>query len=233
MCVFSDAQPGPRSAVLAHRPDLLPQSADLSRLPTSKTRVLPIFHYALRPGGFLFLGDGRERVAAHRSVQPAGQEASDLPAARSRSRAPSAPVAVRAAADAARRQPARARDRGRARRCAGPPKRVCSSASRRPMSWSNGEATWSTTPRGTGDYLEAPPGQPSRHLLSLARKGLRLDLRAALQQAMETRQLATRERVPLEVGRDIQAGRHRRRAAARPRRRAVVPGSVRRCRPDR
>ena len=56
----------------------------------------------------------------------------------------------------------------------------------------------------TGNYLEAPPGQPSRHLLSLAHKSLRLDLRAALQQTVESGRRVTREGIALEVGRYIQ-----------------------------
>src|SRR5262245_39680151 len=32
---------------------------------------------------------------------------------------------------------------------------------------------------GTGKYLEAPPGRPSRALMAMARKGLRLPLRSA------------------------------------------------------
>ncbi len=64
----------------------------------------------------------------------------------------------------------------------------------------------------TGKYLEAPSGQPSRQLLAMARKGLRLDLRAALHEAVETRRPATRERI---VSRE-----RRSRAADRPDRRA-------------
>src|SRR5690606_36132383 len=38
----------------------------------------------------------------------------------------------------------------------------------------------------TGRFLEAPAGTPSRQLSALARKGLRIELRAALREAMET-----------------------------------------------
>ncbi len=38
----------------------------------------------------------------------------------------------------------------------------------------------------TGKYLEAPQGAPNRQLLAMARKGLRLDLRGALHEAMQT-----------------------------------------------
>ena len=49
------AQRHPRSAVLANRSRLLPQPADLFRV-GCQSQVIPIFHYALRPDGYLFLG---------------------------------------------------------------------------------------------------------------------------------------------------------------------------------
>ncbi|MGD6450567.1 PAS domain-containing protein, partial [Xanthomonas citri pv. citri] len=50
----------------------------------------------------------------------------------------------------------------------------------------------------TGKYLEAPVGLPSRQLLTLARRGLRLDLRSALREAIETRRPARRENLAIE-----------------------------------
>src|SRR5262249_60234980 len=53
---------------------------------------------------------------------------------------------------------------------------------------------------GTGKYLEAPPGRPSRALMGMARKGLRLPLRSALHEAGETQRTAVRDNVELEGG---------------------------------
>jgi len=50
----------------------------------------------------------------------------------------------------------------------------------------------------TGKYLEPPAGIPTRQLLTLARKGLRLDLRTAFREAVETGHSATREGVAVE-----------------------------------
>jgi two-component system CheB/CheR fusion protein len=50
----------------------------------------------------------------------------------------------------------------------------------------------------TGRYLEAPAGTPNRHLLAMARKGLRLELRSALQEATETGRTVKRTRVAVE-----------------------------------
>ena len=46
----------------------------------------------------------------------------------------------------------------------------------------------------TGKYLETPAGAPTRQLLALARKGLRLDLRTAFREAIETGRSASRAR---------------------------------------
>src|SRR5262249_61440359 len=51
---------------------------------------------------------------------------------------------------------------------------------------------------GTGKYLEAPPGRPSRALMGMARKGLRLPLRSALHEAVEAQRMAVRDNVELE-----------------------------------
>jgi two-component system CheB/CheR fusion protein len=51
----------------------------------------------------------------------------------------------------------------------------------------------------TGKYLEAQVGSPSRQILSMARRGLRLELRTALREAAERGQLIVRERVEIEL----------------------------------
>jgi two-component system CheB/CheR fusion protein len=51
----------------------------------------------------------------------------------------------------------------------------------------------------TGRYLEAAAGRPDRQLLAMARKGLRLDLRAALQETTKSQSRAERRGIPLDV----------------------------------
>jgi two-component system CheB/CheR fusion protein len=50
----------------------------------------------------------------------------------------------------------------------------------------------------TGKYLEPAPGLPNRQLIAMARRGLRLDLRNALREAVQTRRPVTRERISVE-----------------------------------
>src|SRR5262249_11976578 len=53
---------------------------------------------------------------------------------------------------------------------------------------------------GTGKYLEAPPGRPSRALMAMARKGLRPPLRSALHEAGDKQRTAVRDNVEVEGG---------------------------------
>ncbi|HET7847975.1 MAG TPA: CheR family methyltransferase [Pseudolabrys sp.] len=51
----------------------------------------------------------------------------------------------------------------------------------------------------TGKYLEPAAGLPNRQLIAMARRGLRLDLRNALREAIQTRRMVTRERIAVEL----------------------------------
>jgi two-component system CheB/CheR fusion protein len=51
----------------------------------------------------------------------------------------------------------------------------------------------------TGKYLEPATGLPDRQLIAMARRGLRLDLRAALREAVETHRAVQRERLTVEL----------------------------------
>jgi len=59
--------------------------------------------------------------------------------------------------------------------------------------------------QGTGRYLELPQGPPTRQLVAMARKGLRLDLRGALHEIATTRRTVVRDNVVIdEDGETIQ-----------------------------
>ncbi|HXR88358.1 MAG TPA: CheR family methyltransferase, partial [Stellaceae bacterium] len=51
----------------------------------------------------------------------------------------------------------------------------------------------------TGKYLEPAEGPPNRDLVTMARRGLRLDLRAALHRTRETGETTTLENIPVQV----------------------------------
>jgi two-component system, chemotaxis family, CheB/CheR fusion protein len=56
----------------------------------------------------------------------------------------------------------------------------------------------------TGKYLEPASGLPSRQLLAMARRGLRLDLRAAFREALEGRRHVERREIAIEIDDRIQ-----------------------------
>src|SRR5262249_50981075 len=56
----------------------------------------------------------------------------------------------------------------------------------------------------TGKYLERAAGMPTRQLFASARRGLRLELRSAFQEAMETRRTAIREGIAVEIDDRVQ-----------------------------
>jgi two-component system CheB/CheR fusion protein len=152
----------------------------------AQAQVIPTFHYALRPGGYLFLGtsenvsqfrglftpiDPKQRIfqsrddvvpSYHLSVLATGKLASgsepDL--GRSRSLAPSSLRHTIQAQIMDRFSPAH----------------VVVNAM--------GELIYLSG--RTGRYLEAPPGTLSRNVLSMARRGLQGQLRSALHRCVET-----------------------------------------------
>jgi two-component system CheB/CheR fusion protein len=163
-------------------------------------QIIPLFHYALRPGGFLFLGVS-ETIARHgeffvpedkshrifRRREDAGRPASLQPSVRGLSaRWPPRPAPPQA-------EPGRTVGLRQTVEAAifdkvVPPHLVV-----------NGDGNVVYQSARLGKYLEPAPGIPSRHLLALARFGLRFDLRVALREAAETQQRVVRPQVEVEV----------------------------------
>lgn len=166
-------------------------------------QVIPLFHYSLRPSGFLFLGvaesvtrhaelfapvDKAHRIFRRREVAPAAEMPRMLPASLAIRRhwpppAPSRPP-PRAGGIAELQQAASA--------CAAelfaPPHLLV-----------NADGNVVHQSAGLSRYLELPAGAPSHHLASLARRGLRPELRAALREAVETQRRVVRPRVVFEL----------------------------------
>jgi two-component system, chemotaxis family, CheB/CheR fusion protein len=167
--------------------------------PEFQSRVIPVFHFALKPGGYLFLGtsenisqygdlfhrvDRKQRLFQRRDhVATPLQFPLFVPGARTviggvvPQREPGTPTAnLRRVVES------------RVLETFAPPHVVV-----------NREGDIIHYSSRTGKYLEAAAGMPSRQLLALARRGLRLDLRSALQEAIETRRTTVREDVAVEI----------------------------------
>jgi two-component system CheB/CheR fusion protein len=167
-------------------------------------KVIPVFHYALRPAGFLFLGDSegisqnadlfvpldkKRRIFQRRDDVPSRV---DFPMFLPGLRFPVSnfdPKSDRVAAALTLRRTVEARVLDRFA-----PAHVVVNRDGEVIHYSS----------RTGKYLEAAAGQPNRQLLALARPGLRLDLRAALQEAMQTRRPVERQRAVVELDEHVQ-----------------------------
>lgn len=165
-------------------------------------QVIPTFHYALRPGGYLFLGSAenvgkfddlfapvekKHRIFRRRSdVVPPIRLPAMINALRPEKRweraAPRLPLG-----DSALRQAVDSQVLDRF----SPPHVVV-----------NGDGDVVYYSSRTGKYLEAPAGAPTPHLLTMARKGLRLDLRTLFHEAVETGRMVVREGVSVESDND-------------------------------
>ncbi len=157
--------------------------------PAAQERAVALMHFALREGGHLLLGNAEsvsnrddlfetvsKKWRIYRRLGPTRHDILDFPLLPGRAQ-PTRPE-VEAGSDFGRR-PLRLDDLARGaliERFA--PASVLIDRQGRVL-WFHGS---------TGDFLEQPPGEPSRELLAMARHGLRARLRLALRQAAEGKQ---------------------------------------------
>lgn len=169
-----------------------------------QAQVARTFHYALVPGGFLVLG-GSETVTrhtelfetldrTHRIFQRLGGSTSTMPIAEM---APERPTP---------RAPA-----GRGRDAEPPRFDIAQLANLRVLERFapafvvvNAEGAVRHFSSRTGKYLEAAQGAPSRDLVSMARRGLRPELRPVLRRALETGKSIIRESVQVDIEGGVQ-----------------------------
>jgi two-component system CheB/CheR fusion protein len=171
-------------------------------------QVLPLFHYALRPGGFLFLGVS-ETITQHAELFAPEDKANHIFRSRKHGAA-LAPTAL----------PLRVEPTGRGTAARSwpasiPPARRASAGASAELRQAaeafvvegfapahlvvdrEGDVVYQSA--HLGKYLEPAIGQPSRQLFAMARRGLRLELRAALREAVETGKRAVRPRVEVQI----------------------------------
>lgn len=197
LCVFSGHSvlrdpPFSRMDLISCRNLLIYFGADAQR------QVLPTFHYALRPEGYLFLGKSENIGRFSGMFSPVDKKSCIYQARETGAPARMPPFinGLRPAPFAPRhtgnfvstgvgklRQLAEARISDRF----GPPHVIVDE---------EGDIVHYST--RTSKFLEAPYGAPTRQLLTIARKELRLDLRGALREAIETRRVSTRDLISFE-----------------------------------
>jgi two-component system, chemotaxis family, CheB/CheR fusion protein len=146
-------------------------------------KLMAVFHYALRPNGFLMLGNA-ETIGAQSDLFGIADKKHRLYAKRTGEAASAVhfPVdSVRAAQAAPRRDATRARDEGRSIQHEA--NRVILERYAPPGVVVDADLHIVQFRGQTGGYLEPAPGDPSLSVLKMAREGLLYGLRAALQTA--------------------------------------------------
>jgi two-component system CheB/CheR fusion protein len=164
---------------------------------TLQAWVVPAFHYSLVPGGFLLLG-GSEMVTRHGELFTSIDKKHRIFQRRD---GPSPPLELSHVMTAGRHvslPPSRSQD------SAADWSDVARRASERilarhapPFVVVNADGVVLHFSSRTGKYLEPAPGVPTRDIVAMARRGLRLELRTALRKALETGQRV--ERGPLNI----------------------------------
>ena len=170
--------------------------------------VVPAFHYSLVPGGILLLGSS-ETIARHEGLFASLDRGHRIFLRRD---APSPPLQLGAGAAIQNLAFAKGTQLHAAASARQATARVQSRATARVLD-RFGPAFVVVTAEGdivqfssrTGRFLEVPPGPPSENVFVMARPGLRLHVRTALKQAVETGRPVERVRVPLDAAGDASA----------------------------
>jgi two-component system CheB/CheR fusion protein len=168
-----------------------------------QSHVLPVFHYALRPRGYLLLGTS-ENVSQHTDLFSPVDRKTRLFQRRDTI---AAPLQFRLFAPIDRSS----RPAGESRNDIGTAANLRRAVDARvldhyvtPHVVINREGDVLHYSARTGKYLEAAPGLPNRQLIAMARRGLRLDLRNAMRKAMEARRPVTRHGIAVEIDDRVQ-----------------------------
>jgi two-component system, chemotaxis family, CheB/CheR fusion protein len=197
MCVFSSHSvvrdpPFSRMDLISCRNLLIYLNGEL------QSRVIPIFHYALKPNGFLFLGTS-ENISQHGDLFTSIDKKNRVFQRREDGAAiPHMPVLFRRHGITGSALPHAKESTGRSLRQSVETRVLERYAPAHVVVTREGDVI--NYSAGTGKYLEAPPGRPSRALMAMARRGLRLPLRSALHEAVEAGRTAVRDNVELEGG---------------------------------
>jgi two-component system CheB/CheR fusion protein len=164
-----------------------------------QARVIPAFHYSLVPGGYLLLG-GSEIVTRHGELFTAFDKKHHVFQRRD---VPSPPLQLSLvpAPGRAMVQPLR-RWRAPGAASSGPAQSANDCILERyapPFVVVDAQGDVLHFSSRTGRYLEPAAGMPSRDVVSMARHGLRLELRAALRAAVDSNRTVERKRINVEL----------------------------------
>jgi two-component system CheB/CheR fusion protein len=156
-------------------------------------KIIPIFHYALRAGGYLFLGSS-ENVTRHARLFSTIDKASRVFQKRAGAthRLPEFPLAA-----ASRNAQLHARPKTSTGSLQETAERLILARFSPAYVVINAAGELMHSSGGTGKYLELAAGAPDNNVLSMARRGLRMDLRAALHKAVSTGQPSVQNQISI------------------------------------
>jgi two-component system CheB/CheR fusion protein len=165
----------------------------------AQNQVIPIFHYSLRAGGYLFLGTS-ENVGQFNGLFTAIDKKQRIFRSRDDVTAPiRVPLVLGGLRSTMHLTDPSARKNllgGVALRQAAEVQVLEGFAPAYVVINRDGDVVYFSA--RTGKYVEPATGIPNRQLLTMARKGLRLDLRTALREAVETDRRIVREHLAVE-----------------------------------
>lgn len=188
MCLFSSHNvlrdaPFSRLDLVSCRNLLIYLDSDL------QSRLIPLFHYALNDSGYLFLGNS-ENVTRHSRLFATVDKAQRIFQRRGHGerRLPDFPLTAPAGSRA--RGPEVQRPGARQEPVQAMAERVMLDHYAPAYVVVNAEGEVLHASARTGKYLELAPGVPRMDVFAMARRGLRLDLRALLHRAVSTGRVA-------------------------------------------
>jgi len=158
-------------------------------------RVIPLFHYALAPNGYLFLGTS-ENVTRHSRLFVTTDKTYRIFRRRAdhERHIPEFPLT---APEAGRRPPPTPQQRATEPSLKVTAERQLLERFAPAYVVINAEGDLLQSSGRTGKYLELPPGAPDTNIFNMARPGLRLELRAAIHRAIGNGQLVVQEKVSI------------------------------------
>jgi two-component system, chemotaxis family, CheB/CheR fusion protein len=193
MCLFSAHNllrdpPFSRLDLITCRNLLIYMGAELQE------KIIPIFHYALRDEGFLFLGSS-ENVTRHSRLFSTVDKANRIfqKRAGSGARLPEFPLAA-VAKHSSRHESRPKMGAGGLQESA---ERLLLDRYSPAYVIINAAGEMIHTSAGTGKYLELAAGVPDHNVFSMARRGLRMELRAAVHKAVRTGQVSVQNNVTI------------------------------------
>ena len=172
--------------------------------PSLQTQIIPLFHYSLKPGGFLFLGSS-ENLSRHTELFVRLDRKNRI--FRRRDLVSRPPLPLRQLLPSARHAASGTDARqggfqGGLLQRSDILRRINLAIVERfapayVIVDEFGEAVFFSS--GTGKYLQPAVGPPNRDIIAMARPGLRADLRAALHSARDTGRRTVRDRVAVRT----------------------------------